>query len=211
MRSVLSAFAVMGMCVGVGAVSAAELSADDIVRALAGDPAASPAATRSFVPRTRSIDVNEQAGPAARPDGGAGIGARPGVAAATSTAPSGAVAEASAPRRRIDLAITFRSGSSEIEAEGLRQLTGLAAALKAPQLAGLPIEIVGHTDAAGQPDSNLRLSMRRADEVRNRLWTDFGIDPSRIATRGEGQRNPVDPSNPTSEANRRVEIRNLGR
>ncbi|MBV5266611.1 OmpA family protein [Pinisolibacter aquiterrae] len=207
MRPVLSALAVMGMFVGVGAASAAELSAADIVRALAGDPAASPTATRSFVPRTRSIDVNEQAGPA----GGARVGSRPSAAAATATAPSGAVPEAPAERRRIDLAITFRSGSSEIDAEGLRQLTGLAAALKAPQLAGLPIEIVGHTDALGQPDSNLRLSMRRADEVRNRLWTDFGIDPSRIATRGEGQRNPVDPSNPTSEANRRVEIRNLGR
>ena len=200
-----------------GPLAAADPSADDILRALAGEPAAAEPApvgptVRSFRPATRAIDVDAEASGSGRASGTASVAPAP--TAPTAGTPASAAARPTRPAGivgTIDLAIVFRSGSADLDPRGTKVLSGLATALKSPALADRAIEIIGHTDAIGTDESNLRLSMRRADEVRNRLWTDYGIDPTRILTRGEGQRRLADPTNPGSEANRRVEIRSLVR
>ncbi len=55
----------------------------------------------------------------------------------------------------------------------------------------MAIEIHGHTDNVGSADFNLRLSLRRAEAVRDYLVGSGGIDPSRLAVRGFGFSKPV--------------------
>lgn len=74
----------------------------------------------------------------------------------------------------------------------------------------LKIEIQGHTDNIGKRDYNLSLSGKRAETVKSFLVL-YGVDPSRMATKGFGPDNPV-ASNETEEGralNRRVELKKL--
>ena len=74
----------------------------------------------------------------------------------------------------------------------------------------LRIEIQGHTDSQGRKDYNLKLSERRAQTVKSFLII-YGIDASRMTTKGYGPDKPV-ASNETDEGralNRRVELKKL--
>lgn len=67
--------------------------------------------------------------------------------------------------------------------------------------------IEGHTDNRGSYDYNIKLSERRANSVRNYLIEKFGIEPSRLATKGFGYTKPV-ATNKTAagrQKNRRIE------
>jgi outer membrane protein OmpA-like peptidoglycan-associated protein len=103
--------------------------------------------------------------------------------------------------------------------EGLSFTTGAAALAEAEYdslralaqfLADNPravVALVGHTDAIGALDANIRLSRARADAVRTRLIATHGADPARLQAEGAGYLAPV-ASNLTPEgrdANRRVE------
>jgi OOP family OmpA-OmpF porin len=68
------------------------------------------------------------------------------------------------------------------------------------------IEIDGHTDSMGDPEYNMKLSQRRADNAREHLIKNYGIDPQRITAKGFGETRPV-ASNDTEQGrqqNRRV-------
>jgi OOP family OmpA-OmpF porin len=69
------------------------------------------------------------------------------------------------------------------------------------------IHVVGHTDAVGTDAYNDKLSVRRAQAVRDYL-VGKGVDPNLIDVQGRGKREPV-ASNKTEEGraqNRRVEV-----
>jgi len=69
------------------------------------------------------------------------------------------------------------------------------------------VKVVGHTDSVGTDGNNQRLSVERADAVRD-LLEDRGVGKSRIDVAGRGEREPI-ASNDTAEGrakNRRVEI-----
>jgi outer membrane protein OmpA-like peptidoglycan-associated protein len=69
--------------------------------------------------------------------------------------------------------------------------------------------IEGHTDSFGGADYNARLSLARAESVKNWLAQNMGIDPARIDTRGLGSTKPIVPvegSIEEQQLNRRVEI-----
>ncbi len=69
------------------------------------------------------------------------------------------------------------------------------------------IAVVGHTDSVGNPDYNLRLSLRRANAVADYLM-DQGVARYRLSTEGRGQLDPI-AGNQTAAGraeNRRVEI-----
>jgi outer membrane protein OmpA-like peptidoglycan-associated protein len=71
----------------------------------------------------------------------------------------------------------------------------------------LRLEVDGHTDDVGTPDSNLTLSQQRADTVVQALVA-HGIDRSRLESAGFGMSRPIAP-NTTPEGrseNRRVEL-----
>jgi len=109
---------------------------------------------------------------------------------------------------RIDLkdTIEFETASSVIKAESFELLDEAVAILEDyPEIEILRIE--GHTDRHGGDESNLRLSRRRADAVRQ-YFIHAGIAESRLESVGYGEARPVDPR-PTPEAdakNRRVDF-----
>lgn len=99
----------------------------------------------------------------------------------------------------------FDFDRSDLKAEGRRALDDLYDRLK-----GADVElvlVVGHTDSIGTDSYNQRLSLRRANSVRNYLVSK-GIPADRIRTEGRGESQPI-ADNKTDEGrarNRRVEV-----
>lgn len=105
-----------------------------------------------------------------------------------------------------DRTIEFESGSAILTGNGRTILEQMVGALKA--LGELKLELIGHTDAIGIPEKNLRLSQARADAVKRYLIA-AGLDPARISAQGVGAAGPI-ASNATAEGrarNRRIEFR----
>lgn len=70
------------------------------------------------------------------------------------------------------------------------------------------VHLVGHTDSKGTAGFNMKLSRRRAEQVRDMLVMHYGIDSARISTEGKGESAPI-ASNDTEQgrlANRRVSV-----
>lgn len=101
---------------------------------------------------------------------------------------------------------SFKSGSAVLNGGFYAPLNSIAVIMnKYPET---KIQVSGYTDNTGNPNSNLNLSLQRAQSVANYLSAQ-GVSPSRISSIGYGDRNPV-ASNATSEGkalNRRVEIK----
>ena len=74
--------------------------------------------------------------------------------------------------------------------------------------AAVRVKIIGHTDSDGDDNSNLALSKKRAEAVKNSLAKDFGVEAARMDTDGKGEAEPASPNtSPENKANnRRVEF-----
>ena len=108
--------------------------------------------------------------------------------------------------RWVTQGILFATGKADVQSESRPVLKEIASTLK--QHADLTILIEGHTDNVGSPTSNLALSDARAAAVKTALVGEFGVDGSRITTKGLGDTKPSVP-NTTSAGraqNRRVEV-----
>lgn len=102
--------------------------------------------------------------------------------------------------------IEFEAGSSVLRPAGRNILDEIAATLL--KLGNRHVEVIGHTDAQGARDTNVVLSLARADAVRSYL-AGKGVAPSLISTSGSGPDRPV-AGNDTAEGrarNRRIEFR----
>ena len=110
---------------------------------------------------------------------------------------------------RINLTITFESGSDRLTPAGQKLLDELGAALQDPSLKSFRFLIVGHTDGAGPELYNQQLSERRAAAVKAYLVGKGQIEEARLTAVGFGKSKPLDAGNPMSAENRRVEIINL--
>ncbi|HNZ42067.1 MAG TPA: OmpA family protein [Bacteroidales bacterium] len=84
--------------------------------------------------------------------------------------------------------VFFDTGKSTLRAESFKTLNDLAEVMKLKPT--LIIEIAGHTDNVGTPESNLKLSLNRANSVKNYL-VNHGIATERISTKGYGDTQPV--------------------
>lgn len=102
--------------------------------------------------------------------------------------------------------VFFDTGKSTLRAESSKALNDLAEVMKAKP--ALEIEIAGHTDNVGTPESNLKLSQGRADAVRNYLIK-HGIAAGRVTAKGYGDAQPVayNNTNEGKQKNRRTEVR----
>ena len=113
---------------------------------------------------------------------------------------------------RVDLdTINFDTGSAEISQDQVDDLQGVAEAMKRiiDRNPGETFLIEGHTDAVGDPNSNLALSDERAESVADVLTNDFQIPPENLVTQGYGEEYlKVDTDGPDRE-NRRVAIRRI--
>jgi chemotaxis protein MotB len=112
----------------------------------------------------------------------------------------------------MDEKLLFKSGSYDIDANGLAALRKLGALLEKNQ--DITITIEGHTDdvpyhsASGLLKDNWDLSVKRATTVVRALIEDTNINPKRLVASGRSEYIPVDSHN-TPEArqkNRRTEI-----
>ncbi len=83
----------------------------------------------------------------------------------------------------------FATGESSPEGVNKQQLEHMAQVLQSDPQALLSID--GHTDNVGNPQSNLLLSQKRADSVKEYLAKTYNIDPQRLQTRGYGDTTPI--------------------
>jgi OmpA-OmpF porin, OOP family len=106
----------------------------------------------------------------------------------------------------IALYILFDTGLATIKAESKPALEQIAAMLKKEP--ALKVYIVGHTDNQGNLESNLKLSLDRANAVVNELVTIYAVAASQMIPKGVASLSPVS-TNDTEEGrkmNRRVEL-----
>jgi len=101
--------------------------------------------------------------------------------------------------------VLFPSGKAVLQPGAREKQAKVAGILLA--YPGLKINVIGHTDATGQPAFNQTLSRRRAAVVRNYL-TRQGIPPDSVQSEGVADSRPVDSNDtPAGRArNRRVEL-----
>ena len=102
--------------------------------------------------------------------------------------------------------IHFDFNSAAIRSESFGLLNEYASALKGG-LADAKLKVGGHTDSIGTPEVNMKLSLDRADSVRQHL-INHGVAPDRLITAPFGATKPV-ASNDTDTGrakNRRVEF-----
>ena len=111
----------------------------------------------------------------------------------------------------INIKVYFEFDSAILRPETKGTLDDLAAALMSDTLSAYRFEIAGHTDAVGANEYNISLSERRAMAVLNYLVTKLGIDAGRLETVGFGEDRLLDPTNPESDINRRVQITRLNK
>lgn len=108
---------------------------------------------------------------------------------------------------QVNVRITFDFDSSALREDQKPRLATLCTVMR-----DIDIErfrIVGHTDAVGSHDYNLRLSMMRAQEVKRHLVNDCGIAEERLEATGVGPDHLYNPDDPRSPENRRVEFQAL--
>jgi len=110
-----------------------------------------------------------------------------------------------APRTFVFDHLNFESGSAQLTPDSNETVNNLATILKAYPNA--QIQLAGHTDNTGAPQTNQQLSLDRANAVKTML-VNSGVDTNRISTVGYGQDRPIT-SNDTDEGrarNRRTEL-----
>lgn len=177
-----------------GGAAAAEVSADQIVNALAPapatrgltDPEARPMtdSARAFVRRlhhrTRSLTFEE----------------------------GEQLSDVSKDWKKIDLEVYFEYNSARIAREAEPQLNQLAEALRSPRLRHATVVLAGYTDSKGSQSFNERLSERRAEAVKRYLVERLEISSENLATVGYGKRHLKNPDDPYGAENRRVQILN---
>lgn len=111
--------------------------------------------------------------------------------------------------RRIMLTVNFDFDSYRVRPESYAVLDNVAVALVDQRLRGATFEINGHTDITGRLGYNLGLSMLRAGAVVDYLSA-RGVPPASMRAQGFGPLQLLDPANPASGVNRRVEIVAIG-
>jgi OmpA-OmpF porin, OOP family len=109
------------------------------------------------------------------------------------------------PKRIVFDHLNFDSAATRLTPESNPTVSNLIAILKCYPT--MQVQLEGHTDSTGDADSNKKLSLDRANVIKD-LLVQGGVDSSRISTDGWGQEKPI-ASNDTDEGrakNRRTEL-----
>lgn len=106
--------------------------------------------------------------------------------------------------------LIFSSGSNVIQRSSYAALDEFAEWLKARP--SYVVQLEGHTDIAGNPDANMRLSQARVESVKEYIRKK-GIKKSRVLTKAFGGTQPLstERTDAAKRANRRVEVRVVAR
>ena len=109
------------------------------------------------------------------------------------------------PKRFVFDHLNFDTGTTRLTPDSNQTVTDLIAIMKC--YPNMTDQLEGHTDNTGDPESNKKLSVDRAEAIKA-LLIGGGIDGARITTAGFGQEKPI-ASNDTDEGraqNRRTEL-----
>jgi len=112
---------------------------------------------------------------------------------------------------RVDLDVTFDTGSWQITSDQAERLSAVAEALNRA-ISRNPREVFlieGHTDAVGSDVDNLSLSDRRAESVAVALSEEFQVPAENLVTQGYGKQDLKVQTTGPERANRRVAIRRI--
>ncbi|HXY54337.1 MAG TPA: OmpA family protein [Nitrospirota bacterium] len=108
-------------------------------------------------------------------------------------------------------AALFDVNKSVLKPEGKEQIKAYREQVREALSSASKVKITGYTDSSGTPEYNMKLSLRRAEAVRDYLLG-LGVDPKLMEVSGAGMTNPI-ADNSTKEGrakNRRVEIEVIG-
>jgi OOP family OmpA-OmpF porin len=108
-------------------------------------------------------------------------------------------------------AALFEFGKSDLKPEGKEKIKEYREQAKEQLSRADKVIITGHTDNVGSADFNLKLSLRRAEAVRDYLIS-LGADAKKMEISGAGETKPI-ADNSTEEGrakNRRVEVEVIG-
>ncbi len=89
---------------------------------------------------------------------------------------------------QVQLYVTFRTGLADLDITAAPILMQVRDAMAADP--SLRLRLIGHTDSQGSAQTNIPLSIRRAEAVR--MWlAQAGIAPDRLLAEGRGQTEPI--------------------
>lgn len=126
-------------------------------------------------------------------------------------APAAPVAAPAPKVMTFEHAALFDFNKWELKPEGKEKIKAYRETAKAELSAASKVKITGHTDGVGKADYNMKLSVKRAEAVRDYLVS-LGGDASKMEVSGEGMAKPI-ADNKTAEGrakNRRVEVEIVG-
>lgn len=100
----------------------------------------------------------------------------------------------------------FALGSARLEPQALQKLDILGDVMRSLGRQGYRFAVNGHTDITGPADLNNRLSLARAEAVAEHLVRKWNVEPAWLRVIGFGSTHLLDPGQPKSAVNRRVEV-----
>lgn len=104
------------------------------------------------------------------------------------------------------LLILFPGKSTGLPEEGADQLSIMGArAFTSRELQGAVFEVIGNTDDSGDAATNLAVSRKRAESVRNYLIKNCNIEAKKLQVAAHGHTHPIVPN--STEQNRKINNR----
>lgn len=102
--------------------------------------------------------------------------------------------------------IQFDVDTPIVRPESYQAVGRIADAMVYADLLPYTFLIVGHIEANGKRESNVILSQRRADAIRDILANTFKVSVKRLQSVGLGEEQLLDPSKPTAPVNQQIQI-----
>jgi len=106
----------------------------------------------------------------------------------------------------LNVDIQFDTDTPIVRPDSYQTVGRIADAMVHGSLLPYSFLIVGHIEANGKRESNVALSQRRADAIRDILANTFKISVKRMQTIGLGEEQLLDPAHPIAPVNQQVQI-----
>jgi outer membrane protein OmpA-like peptidoglycan-associated protein len=106
----------------------------------------------------------------------------------------------------LNVDIQFDTDTPIVRPDSYQTVGRIADAMVHGSLLPYSFLIVGHIEANGKRESNVALSQRRADAIRDILANTFKISVKRMQAIGLGEEQILDPTRPTASVNQQIQI-----